>query len=94
MQVEVRLPGVLADDAGGRRILIVDLPEGASVAVLLDALAGSHPMLERRVRDEAGSLRRYVNVYLDQDDVRACGGAAAVIPAGAVVSVLPSVAGG
>lgn len=94
MIVEVRLPGVLADDAGGRRSLQVEVADGADVGVLLDALNGSHPRLARRVRDEAGQLRRYVNIYLDEDDIRTLGGTAARILPGAVVMVLPSVAGG
>jgi sulfur-carrier protein len=94
VRVEVLLPGVLADDAGGRRSVCVELPDGADVATLLDRLEAGHPRLVRRIRDETGALRRYVNVYLGEDDVRARGGPRAVIGPGVVVSVLPSVAGG
>lgn len=94
MIVQVQLPGVLADDADGARTLAVELADGACVAALLDAIAVEHPRLERRIRDEAGRLRRYVNLYLGEEDVRGCGGTAASIPAGTVVTVLPSVAGG
>ncbi|MGX5653772.1 MoaD/ThiS family protein [Geodermatophilus nigrescens] len=61
---------------------------------LLDALAARHPVLERRIRDEAGALRRFVNVYVDGDDVRFSAGAQTPVHDGAVVQVLPSVAGG
>jgi sulfur-carrier protein len=91
--VEVVLPGVLADLAGGTRHLEVS-PGGGTLAELLDSLAAVHPLLERRIRDEAGALRRFVNVYVDGDDVRFTGGLAAAVPDGAVVQVLPSVAGG
>ncbi|MBM7807931.1 molybdopterin converting factor small subunit [Geodermatophilus bullaregiensis] len=91
--VEVLLPGVLADLAGGLRRLEVR-PAEATLAGLLDALGAEHPVLERRIRDEAGALRRFVNVYVDGEDVRFTGGLAAAVPGGAVVQVLPSVAGG
>ena len=51
-------------------------------------------MLARRIRDETGEVRRFVNVYVDGDDVRFEGGLAAEVRDGAEVQVLPSVAGG
>jgi molybdopterin synthase sulfur carrier subunit len=94
MGIEVLLPGVLAQDAGGRHSLQVDVPDGANVGQLLDALGESYPQLGRRVRDETGALRRFVNVYVGEDDVRVTDGLATPVPAGTVVTVLPSVAGG
>jgi molybdopterin converting factor small subunit len=91
--VEVLLPGALADLVGGRRRLLVE-PGPGTVAGLLDALATEHPVLERRIRDEAGALRRFVNVYVDGDDVRFVDGVHTALRDGAVVQVLPSVAGG
>ncbi len=93
MSVEVLLPGVLADLAGGAKHLKVD-PPGGTLADLLDALAADHPLLARRIRDETGALRRFVNVYVDGDDVRFADGLATPVRDGAVVQVLPSVAGG
>ena len=93
MSVSVVLPGVLADLAGGRRELEVDAG-GGTLADLLDALAGQHPLLGRRIRDEAGQLRRFVNVYVDGDDVRYEQGLATVLRDGTQVHVLPSIAGG
>jgi sulfur-carrier protein len=93
MGVEVVLPGVLADLAGGAKHLQVDRG-GGTLRDLLDTLAVDHPALDRRIRDEAGVLRRFVNVYVDGDDVRFSGGLGAPVPDGAVVQVLPSVAGG
>ena len=93
MSVEVVLPGVLADLTGGSRHVEVD-PGGGTLADLLDTLAAVHPALARRIRDEAGAVRRFVNVYVDGDDVRFTGGLGAPVPDGAVVQVLPSVAGG
>jgi molybdopterin synthase sulfur carrier subunit len=91
--VQVLLPGVLASLAGGAKHLDVE-PQGETLADLLDALAAEHPMLGRRIRDETGQVRRFVNVYVDGDDVRFQGGLATPVRDGAEVQVLPSVAGG
>jgi molybdopterin converting factor small subunit len=91
--VRVLLPAVLADLAGGARQLTFDEPP-ATVADLLDRLAATYPVLVRRLRDETGALRRYVNVYVDGSDVRGEQGLATAVADGAVVQVIPSVAGG
>ncbi len=87
------LPGVLADLAGGAKHLDVH-SGGSTLADLLDALAAQHPTLGRRIRDETGRVRRFVNVYVDGEDVRWQGGLDTAVRDGAVVQVLPSVAGG
>jgi molybdopterin converting factor small subunit len=91
--VEVLLPGALADLVGSKRIA-VDVAEPTTVADVLSALAELHPALGRRLCDETGALRRFVNVYVDGDDIRRAKGAATAVSAGAVVQIIPSVAGG
>jgi sulfur-carrier protein len=91
--VEVVLPGVLADLAGGDKHLALE-PAGETLEDLLDSLAAQHPLLGRRIRDETGKVRRFVNVYVDGEDVRFSGGLTTTVPDGTVVQVLPSVAGG
>jgi sulfur-carrier protein len=93
VSVQVVLPGVLADLAGGARHLDVETG-GGTVSDLLDALAVEHPRLARRIRDETGALRRFVNVYVDGEDVRFEQGVGTEVRDGTVVQVLPSVAGG
>ena len=93
MTVQVLLPGVLASLAGGAKHLDVE-PAGGTLADVLDALAVQHPLLARRIRDETGQVRRFVNVYVDGDDVRFGGGLDTTVRDGAEVQVLPSVAGG
>ena len=85
------LPQALRGLAGGVKQLDLD---GATVADVLDALAAQHPVLARRIRDEQGQLRRFVNLYVDGSDVRHCGGLAAAVAPHSEVLVLPSVAGG
>lgn len=92
-QVQIVLPGALADLTGGARKLTVDVPPG-TLGELLDTLADDHPLLARRLRDETGALRRYVNVYIDGTDVRDEDGLETAVGDDAVVQVLPSVAGG
>ncbi len=94
MSVEVVLPGFLADLAGGERHVRVEVGEGGTVAGVLDRLVDGRPVLDRRIRDETGAVRRFVNVYVDGEDVRWQGGLATAVRDGAVVQVLPSVAGG
>lgn len=94
MSVEVVLPGSLADLTGGvKHLHVVGVP-GGTLGDLLDLLAAQHPLLGRRIRDETGSLRRFVNVYVDGEDVRYEGTLTAAVRDGAVVQILPSVAGG
>ncbi|TFV81287.1 MoaD/ThiS family protein [Blastococcus sp. CT_GayMR20] len=93
MSVQVLLPGALASLAGGAKHLDLE-PAGETLADVLDALAAQHPLLARRIRDETGQVRRFVNVYVDGDDVRFEGGLATAVRDGAEVQVLPSVAGG
>ena len=90
----LRLPGSLAELAGGSRTLDLELPDGADVAGLLDAVAAQHPALVRRFRDETGAVRRFVNVYVGDTDIRHADGLATPVHDGDVVHVLPSVAGG
>ena len=87
----VVLPQALQGLAGGASAVVV---EGATISEVLDSLAAQHPALVRRIRDEQGVLRRFVNVYVDGEDVRHLGNAAAPVSAAAEVLVLPSVAGG
>lgn len=90
--VTILLPGVLRAEAAGQSRVTVEA--AGSLRVVLDALAASWPRLDRRLRDERGDLRRYVNIYVDGDDCRRSGGLDTPVPAGAEIQVLPSVAGG
>lgn len=95
VSITLEIPSVLADVAGGRRSLAVEMHGSRpTVADLLDLVAGVHPHLVRRLRTESGHLRRHVNVYADGTDVRGADGTATVLSQNSVVLVLPSVAGG
>jgi molybdopterin converting factor small subunit len=94
VSVEIVLPGFLADLAGGEKHLRVDVGDGGTLAAVLDRLVDGRPVLERRIRDETGAVRRFVNVYVDGEDVRFAAGLRTPVGDGSVVHVLPSVAGG
>ena len=94
MPVTVVLPGALRQYSGGEHELKVSFDGGGDLGGLLDAVASGNPALARRIRDESGELRRYVNVYVDGEDVRASGGMQAAVGESAEVLVLPSIAGG
>jgi len=90
----VELPAALRQYTDGRRTVVIDHPDQAALAAVLDLLAAECPALDFRLRDEQGRLRRYVNVYLDGEDVRRLAELDTPVPAGGEVRILPSVAGG
>lgn len=91
MSVTVRVPTILRQYTGGAAEVSVD---GGTVAEVVAALDGAHPGIGARVLDDEGKLRRFVNVYVNDDDVRFADGLATVTPDGCSVSVIPAVAGG
>jgi sulfur-carrier protein len=92
MAVTVLLPGVLRADAGGASRLRVET--AGTLRAVLDEIGRRWPRLERRIRDEQGVVRRFVNVYVDGEDCRLADGLDTAVADGAEVRVLPSVAGG
>lgn len=93
-RVEVVLPGVLAKDAAGIRSVTVTVGTGARPTDVLDAVGERYPLVARRIRYETGALRRHVNVYLGQDDVRGLLGVDIPVGDGGTVVILPHIAGG
>ena len=90
MAIEVRIPTILRTYTGGAKSVE---GSGATLADLLDDLESRHSGLQDRLVDDAG-LRRFVNVYLNDEDVRFLGGLSAPVRDGDTVTVLPAVAGG
>jgi molybdopterin converting factor small subunit len=90
--VALLIPGVLRGEVDGAGRLTV--PAAGTLRAVLDEVATRWPRLERRVRDEAGEIRRYVNVYVDGEDVRRLAGQDTPVPERAEIQIIPSVAGG
>jgi len=93
MSVTVRIPTILRTYADGASELTVD-PATQTVAGVIDALDAKAPGIGARILDDGGSLRRFVNVYVDGDDIRHADGTATPLHDGCEVHVIPSVAGG
>jgi len=90
MAVEVRIPTILRTFTDGEKKVE---GAGATLAQVLDDVDSRHPGLKARII-ESDSLRRFVNVYVNDEDVRFTGGLEAPTADGDVVVVLPAVAGG
>lgn len=91
MSVSVRIPTILRTYTGGESEVSA---EGATLLAVLDDLDASYAGIKGRILDEAGALRRFVNVYVGNDDVRFLDNVDTPTPDGAQISVIPAVAGG
>jgi molybdopterin converting factor small subunit len=92
MSVTVRVPTQLRPLAGGNSEVSV---EGSTVAEVLKALEAAHPGFADRLFDEStGKLRRFVNVFVADEDIRFLDGLDTPVAGGATVSIVPAVAGG
>ncbi|MEV0199028.1 MoaD/ThiS family protein [Nonomuraea sp. NPDC050691] len=90
MAIEVRIPTILRTYTGGAKAVSA---EGATLDELISNLESAHPGIKERLVDQ-GNLRRFVNVYLNDEDVRFLGGLGTQVSDGDTVTVLPAVAGG
>jgi sulfur-carrier protein len=94
MAIEVRIPTILRTYTDGEKSVN---GEGGNLSALIDDLESNHPGLKDRLidlKDGRADLRRFVNVYVNDEDVRFLGGLEAALTDGDQVVVLPAVAGG
>jgi molybdopterin converting factor small subunit len=91
MAVEVRLPTLLRANADGAASVAA---EGATVGEVFGALTDRYPGLKGQLVDDAGGLHKFVNVYVDDDDIRYLDQLDTKVNDGDVISILPAVAGG
>lgn len=91
MAVTVRIPTTMRPLAGGASTVQV---EGVTLAEVIANLEAAHPGLGGRLLDESGALRKFVNVFVADDDVRYLQGLDTPVPTGETVSIIPAVAGG
>lgn len=91
MSVTVRVPTTLRTLTGGDSEVTVD---GATVGDVLTALDAAHPGFKDKLFDDEGNLRRFVNVFVADDDVRFMDGLDTAVPDGETLSIIPAVAGG
>lgn len=91
MSVSVRVPTILRTYTGGESEVSAT---GATLAEVIDDLDASYSGIKARILDDNGALRRFVNVYVGDEDARFLDELATPTPAGTKVSVIPAVAGG
>ena len=91
MAITVRIPTPL-------RKLTSDQPEveavGSDIESIIENLEANHPGIKERICDESGNIRRFVNIYLNDDDIRFLDGTATAVTDGDEISVIPAIAGG
>jgi sulfur-carrier protein len=89
--VSVRIPTILRTYTGGESEVTA---QGGTLSEVLDDLESSYPGIRARILDDQGAIRRFVNVYVGNDDVRFLNALQTPTPEGVQVSVIPAVAGG
>ncbi|GAA5226028.1 molybdopterin synthase sulfur carrier subunit [Paeniglutamicibacter antarcticus] len=92
--IVIEVPSVLAATLAGQRRLEVPLPREPTMRGLLDELDVQYPLFGRRVRDERGDVRRYVNIFIGQDNIIDLEGLESTVHQGHCVLIMQSVAGG
>jgi MoaD family protein len=91
MAIEVKIPTILRTYTGGAKSVEA---QGDTLSALIDDLNGNHPGLKDRLITEDGGLHRFVNVYVNDEDVRFTGSLETSLKDGDSVTILPAVAGG
>lgn len=91
MAVEVRIPTILRKHTGGAKAVEA---KGSTVREVIDHLDEAHPGLKGAILAEGGEIHRFINIYLNDEDVRFSGALETAVAEGDVVSILPAVAGG
>ena len=91
MAVTVRIPTTMRPLSGGASTVQL---EGETLGEVLTHLEATYPGFGERLFDEQGALRKFVNVFVADDDVRYMDGLATKVPVGETVSIIPAVAGG
>ena len=91
MAVEVRIPTILRKHTGGARAVEA---KGATVREVIEQLESNHPGLRAAILADGGEIHRFINIYLNDEDVRFSGALETPVEDGDVMSILPAVAGG
>jgi sulfur-carrier protein len=91
MAIEVKIPTILRTYTGGQKAVEA---KGDTLSALIDDLDGNHPGIKGRLITDEGALHRFVNVYVNDEDVRFTGSLDTTLKDGDAVTILPAVAGG
>jgi MoaD family protein len=91
MSVQVKVPTIMRKHVAGQAKVEAD---GATLSALLDDLESKYPGITKNIRSDDGGLHRFINIYVNDEDVRYLGSLEATIKEGDTISILPAVAGG
>jgi sulfur-carrier protein len=91
MAISVRIPSVLRNLTAGKDTITV---QAGTVDAALAALETAHPGIRARLCDETGKLRRFVNVFVGEEDIRFLDGQATALKDGDLIDIVPAIAGG
>jgi len=91
MAIKVRIPEVLRKFTGGADQVNL---EATTVAEMIEALEKNHPGIKERICDDKGNVKRFINVFVNEEDIRFQDNLQTALEAGADVSILPAIAGG
>lgn len=91
MSAQVRIPTPLRRFTGGAEAVSAD---GATVGALVDSIESNHPGIKERLCDEAGEVRRFVNIFVNGEDIRFVNNLDTPVNEGDEVSIVPAIAGG
>jgi molybdopterin converting factor small subunit len=94
MHVVFNIPGPLREFTENRSNVWVEVKAGADLREALQVLFAACPGLHDRILTESGEVRRHVNIFLSNEDVRYTGGLATAIQTGAEISIVPAISGG
>jgi molybdopterin converting factor small subunit len=93
MSISIRIPTILRTYTGGSATVELD-KSGGTLLDAIESLEATAPGIKARLIDDEGKLRRFINLYINDDDVRFLDGLATVLNDGAQISIVPAVAGG
>ena len=91
MPIEVRIPTPLRKLTADQEVVLV---EGGTIGEILTGLDQAHPGLTERICDESGNVRRFVNIFLNDEDIRFLQEKETVVKEGDEISIVPAIAGG
>ncbi len=89
--IKVRIPTPLRPMTGGKNEVEV---AGNTIAEIIDNLGSAHPGIKERLYDEQGEVRRFINIYVNEEDIRFLTGKETPLKDGDEVSIIPAIAGG
>ena len=89
--IKVRIPTPLRPMTGGKNVVEIT---GSSVAEIIENLGAAHPGVKERICDEQGEVRRFINIYVNEEDIRFLTGKETPLKEGDEMSIIPAIAGG